>query len=298
VWEIFLFLRARAFEKKKLKIGHERKKEAKRRNPLLLLLIHNIYEQIKTERKKEHLAGESRGESFMNDDDSCCSFFFNSCVSRAPRVFDFPSLQAYNPKNTNAFFTQYASRHADSATDIAETSSNWVDIIRRNLDMCLKRQQRRAMFYRKLHIKASLRNMPSLRNTPGFHAVHRPAEASVAGLQPASPEEAAPNAGLRDSPTSQTSLQGVLLEQHESARHEELTRERVRRAALDSTSSASGNMKILLSEPRAPRDAEALARLHALTGLPSVNPRDEDARLVVAKCAEEVRSSILFRSRQ
>ena len=44
----------------------------------------------------------------MNDydgDDSCCSFFFNLCVSRVPRVFDFPSLQAYNPKNTNAFFT-------------------------------------------------------------------------------------------------------------------------------------------------------------------------------------------------
>jgi len=104
VWEISFFCPFFEKTKKTKKISLTKKEEA-RRNPLLPVLHIHIHEQIKTERKKEHLAGESRGESFMNDDESCCSFFFNSCVSRAPRVFDFPSLQAYNPKNTNAFFT-------------------------------------------------------------------------------------------------------------------------------------------------------------------------------------------------
>ena len=91
------------FEKRRKKSALQKKKKQEGIHYYLYSIY--IYTNKLTERKKEHLAGESRGESFMNDDESCCSFFFNSCVSRAPRVFDFPSLQAYNPKNTNAFFT-------------------------------------------------------------------------------------------------------------------------------------------------------------------------------------------------
>ena len=196
--------------------------------------------------------------------------------------------------------SEYASRHADSATEIAGAGANWVDIIRRNLDMCLKSQARKAAFHRKLRFKASLRN------TPGFHSVHLPAVVTTAaGPEPLSPEtpegsrlETFPHAGREESAPSQASLRDQLLAQRESSRHDASTRERVRRLALDPTYSASGNMKVLLSEPRAPRDANALARLHDLTGMPPVLPRIASVRSEVAACAEEVRSSILFRSNE
>ncbi|CAL6334467.1 unnamed protein product [Bathycoccus prasinos] len=168
--------------------------------------------------------------------------------------------------------SEYASRNADAATDIAGLGANWVDIIRRNLDKFLESHRQRAGFHSKLLRKASLGN------TPGFHSV--PASGPASSSSP-----------------TQAFLRDALGAEHADARLGANNRERVRRSAYDLVYSASDNTQLLMSVVRAPRDMSSLNRLRELSGMSPVNLVKEDARTVVAHGADEARESIFFNTK-